>query len=210
MFWDYFKKELRFPAIFRPGPLAMLADGAAGLLDTVREIIIQLRDQFFPLLCETEQLKRFAAARGIVRAPLEAEDYWLSRVKFAYLFWAMGGRASSLAEALCKSFDFTSVDIINLGASDALIDETTAAPLFDETSGEPLEYVDEGRWAEFVVIVYMKTDAPQYIQEQVIWAINDVKPARSKLAAIMYIAPLWDETTGAPLYDETSGALLTN
>jgi hypothetical protein len=61
-----------------------------------------------------------------------------------------------------------------------------------------------------MVIIYLTNDIQEYIQEAVLWGINDVKPARSKIVSVLYIAPLWDETTGPALYDETTGSLLTN
>lgn len=209
LFWDYFRKELRFPPIARPGVLAMLVEGAAAALDAAREVVLQLRYQFFPFSCEEVYLVRFARSRGIVRNPLEPDEHWLARVRFAYHWWARGGRASAMAEALRIGFSFADVVVVNLGATGALYDETTGAMLFDETTDAPLDFEAGPRWAEFMVIVYLAGNEQLWTMDQVVWAINEVKPARSKLAEIIFVAPLYDETTTAGLYDETTGTPLT-
>lgn len=211
LFWDYFKKELRFPPILKTGALAMLAEGGGSALDAGRDVELQLRDQFFPFRCEQTYLTNFARSRGIVRNPLEPDDYWLARVRFAYNWWARGGRASAMAEALRIGFDFADVMVINHGAEGSLIDETSGLTLIDETTGTVLNYErDSTRWAEFTVIIYLNGKEYSYTMDQIIWAINEVKPARSQLAEIIFLAPLYDETSLAGLYDESSGIPLTS
>jgi hypothetical protein len=196
LFWDYFRDTLRFGPISKPGALAMLADGASALLDGTRDVALQLRDQFSPVRCEDAYLARFAASRGIVRNTLETDDHWLMRVRFAYRWYARGGRASAMAETLRVGFGFASVEVINAKIGGPLYDETTGYTLVDETTGAQLIYDNSDRWAEFVVIVTLDTPTSVYDKEQLLWAVNEVKPARSKCAAIIVLTPLSDETTG--------------
>lgn len=211
LLWTYFKEVLRLPFILRQGPLAMLLHGAAVALDAARDAIIQLRDQFVPGRCETVYLTRFARSRGIVRNPVEPDDHWEMRIRLAYLWWARGGRPSAMAETLKKGFLFSAVKIVNLGSETALYDETTSALLFDEDSGKFINNDhDDLRWAEFMVIIYLSGNETTYTMEQIIWAINEIKPGRSKLVEIMFISPLYDETSNAGLYDETSKTPLTS
>ena len=162
LFWSYFRDTLRFPAILRQGPLAMLAEGGAAVLDDVRGVILQLREQFFPEKCEEVLLTRYAKSRGIVRAPLETEEYWKARVRFAYLWWARGGRASSMEQTLVKFFDFASAAVISLR---------------DE---------DPTRWAEFRVELEVLGGTLSISQEQIEWGINEIKRASAKLAEVVY------------------------
>ena len=91
IFWDYFRKTLRFPLIWRPGPLAQLAKGGAEALDDTRGHIAWLRDQFTPETCDTTHLEHFARARGLRRWPSETDDFWKRRVVLAYEFYRRGG-----------------------------------------------------------------------------------------------------------------------
>lgn len=163
IFWAYFRDTLRLPFIQRPGPLAMLAEGAAPLLDAVRDAILLLRDQFLVSRCEEGYLNNFARSHGLVRAPQESDESWTGRVQLSYLWWARGGRAGLMAQVLVDHFGFASVEIINMRASDA------------------------ARWAEFKVVAYVIGGNLMFTTAQVEWAINEVKPARSKLASIEYI-----------------------
>jgi hypothetical protein len=208
-YWRYFRDTLRWPLIASPGPLAALVEGGAAALDAVREVILQLRDQFLPVRCEDLHLTYFARSRGLARGPREPEEHWQARVRFAYHWWISGGRASALAEALRSGFGFTEVAVINLGTGGTLYDESTDAPLIDETTGAVLLAENSGRWAEFMVICYLAGNEQVWTEEQVVWAINEVKPARSKLAELIFVAGLHDETTLAGLYDESSGRSLT-
>lgn len=163
LFWDYFKNTLRLPFIAKPGPLPMLADGGADSLDATHGVMLTLRDQFSPERCETAYLARYARSRGIVRAPLEPEPHWQGRVRLAYIWHLRGGRAGGMAATLCGYFGFTGVQVINLAT------------------------VDPERWAEFKVICDLGGVSPWFNLDQVEWAINELKPARSKLGEIEYI-----------------------
>jgi len=165
LLWTYFRDSLRVSFLAKPGPLSMLAEGGALCLDTVRDTILQLRDQFLPARCEDVYLERFAASRGIVRAPLEPVEHWQARIRFAYHWWARGGRGSALSEALRLGFGFTSAAVIDLRPEDPL------------------------RWASFRVVIEGGAGDILLRVAQVRWAINEVKPARSKLAELKFYAP---------------------
>jgi len=213
LFWHYFRDTLRPTFIQTSDALALLAEGSARLLDDVRDIIITLRDQYSPTRCEPANLSRFAASRGLVRHALEPEEHWLARISFAYHYWARGGRASSLEEALRLGFGFAGAGVVRINTSGALYDETSGAGLYDESTGAILDYDNSERWAEFLVVCYLRPDqqvSGVSVMNGVIWAINEVKPARSKLAGVLFIAPLYDETSGGFLFDETTGSGLTD
>lgn len=164
LIWDYFRETLRLPFIQKPGPLAMLSAGGADRLDIVRDEILAVRDQFFAPRCEDVYLVRFAASRGIARSPEEPEEHWRERVRFAYHWWARGGRESAMAEALMVGFGFVRAVVINMRAE------------------------DPARWASFRVMLTSGStdDVPAVSVASIVWAINESKPARSKLAALQF------------------------
>lgn len=164
LFWTYFRDTLRLPFVRGQGPLAMLAEGGADALDDARDVISLLRDQFVPFRCEAIYLARFARSRGIVRSPLEPEEHWLARVRFAYHWWSRGGRASAMAEGLRLGFGFSAVRVINMRAE------------------------DPAKWAQFRCELDGVTGDVLSRVDQVRWAINEVKPARSKLFALRFAA----------------------
>ena len=53
-FWSYFADKLHWPQAFPPGPLQAIVRGLAHHLDTTREDMPYLRQQFFPGLCEDD------------------------------------------------------------------------------------------------------------------------------------------------------------
>ncbi|PKN67196.1 MAG: hypothetical protein CVU57_04385 [Deltaproteobacteria bacterium HGW-Deltaproteobacteria-15] len=162
VFWAYFRDKLRWPLIHRPGALSALVEGAAGLLDAAREDVLWLRDQFFAEQCEEVFLSKFAKSRGIGRAPLETDKNYLWRVRFAYLWWIGAGRPDHMIDVLAKFFGFGGGWISNLREE------------------------DPERWAEFRVHIDVIGDTLHFTEQQVVWAINEMKPARSKLAEIVY------------------------
>ncbi len=208
LFKDYIFNTLRLSFLHKPGPLAMLPDGASGCLDSVRVVIESLRIQFLPPLCETIYLIRFAKSRGIVRNPLEPEPHWLERVRFAYLWWSRGGRASAMAEALQVGFGFGTVEIVNMTTTFQLVDENDRTPIVDETTATDIADGNSDRWAEFTVVAHLKGNEIRYTREQIVWAINEIKPARSRLASLILMAPLYDEISFINLSDETTLAPL--
>jgi hypothetical protein len=163
LFWAYFRDTLRLPFILKRGALALLAEGGATLLDAARGVIVSLRDQFCPERCEEAFLANFARSRGMVRAPQEPDTHWNARVRFAYHWWVRGGRSSTMAQVLVDYFGFASVEIINLRAEDST------------------------RWAEFRIVADVVGSDLMFGDDQIQWAINEIKPARSKLAGIDYV-----------------------
>lgn len=165
LFWSYFKGTLRLPFLFGAGPLVVLVQGAARSLDEVREIILGIRDQFLAARCEDANLTRYGGSRGITRSTLEPKAYWTARVRYAYHWWARGGRQSAMAEGLTGGFGFESAEVVNMRAEDA------------------------AKWASFRVV--MKGGAGDVLLhiDQVRWAISEVKPARSKLLGLKFYAP---------------------
>lgn len=215
IFWTYLRDTLRLPAIQQPGPLAMLADGGATTLDSARDVALQLRDQFFAERCEVAYLANFARRRGIVRGQLEPESSYHSRVRLAYLWHVQGGRESGMRQVLCDLFGFAETTVVNL------------------------RHEDPARWAEFRVVCDVGLGInPDISFEQVEWAVNETKPARSRLAEIRIttvvlsnipaltfamistevievfdvsaplIELLQDEVNGELLYDESGGGVL--
>ncbi len=161
LFWNYFKRQLRWPLIQRPGPLALLAEGGAESLDAARETVLTLRAQFFADRCEAGFLANFARSRGIARAPLETEEHFTARVRNAYRYWARLGRPSTLQRALLDYFGFNSVEVLNRRDEDPAL------------------------WAEFWVVIRNYGDSSIYDIAQLFWDINEIKPARSKLAGVL-------------------------
>ena len=161
LFWEYFRETLRFPLIWAAGALAQLAKGGAAALDAAREHIIWLRSQFLPATAHAEFLARFAKSRGIKRHPTETDAQFKSRVIYAFSWQLLGGKAAGLPKIL-DFYGFPNAEITNVR---------------DE---------DPARWAEFKVGL----EAPEILSEEnwatALWAINDYKPARSKLAQLRF------------------------
>jgi hypothetical protein len=166
LLWDYFRDGLRLPFLAKPGPLAMLVDGGSESLDAARDVPAQLRDQFFADRCEAVRLESFARSRGIVRAVLEPELSYHGRVQLAFLWHKRGGRASAMEKVLEDYFGFASVQV------------------------ESMRDEDPARWAEFRVVCNMVGAQPLFTTGQVEWAINEMKPARSKLNEVVYLSSI--------------------
>jgi len=160
IFWNYFKKTLQFILIQKAGPLAQMTKGGALALDKAREDDLWLRDQFMPGRCDDEFLANFAKSRGIVRAPQEPEEYYQNRIRMAYIWYILGGRDDGMEQAMMNYFGFTEADVINLRNE------------------------DPERWAEFRVKLNGVVGDILDRLDQVEWAVNEVKPARSKLAEL--------------------------
>ena len=158
VFWDYFRKTLRFPLIWKPGTLGAVAEGGADAVDQARLDIAWLRDQFIDRKCDDDHLAHFAESRGIVRAPSESEALFNQRIKDAYLWYLLGGRAAGMRQALIGYFGLSDVEVFNLR---------------DE---------DPDRWAEFRLKLYGIAGDLLSRLDEVAWAANEIKPARSKLA----------------------------
>jgi hypothetical protein len=119
LFWDYFKKTLRFMLIQKPGPLAQTAKGGAESLDRAREDALWLREQFLPAICDPEYLKRFGRSRGIRRYWHETDEQYKNRVILAFVWQLLGGRHHGLSELL-NYYGYSGVEIVNLRDEDPL------------------------------------------------------------------------------------------
>lgn len=164
IYWRYFRDTLRWPLLLAPGPLAALVEGAASALDAARQLILDLRDQFYPARCEVELLPQHAKSRGIVRFVVEPEAVYQERVRNAWLWWRKAGRAAALEDLLKSLYGFASVTVINLRAA------------------------DPARWAEFTVEI-ISADPEPLDEVNLTRLINEFKPARSKLAGIIRTGP---------------------
>lgn len=167
LFWNYFRKTLRFPLIWKAGPIGVLVEGGAKCLDMAREAILWLRDQFLPTKAETQYLEEFAVSRGLRRFPDEAEINWHNRIKFAYRFWKKGGKLSGITE-IFEIFGFTDVEIVELTAP---------------------------TWAQDDIVLTLFDGAPY--AKYLFWAFNEVKPARSKLRDLITVSKPQSASLGA-------------
>ena len=163
-FWSYFADKLHWPQTFAPGPLQALVRGLAHHLDTTRDDMPYLRQQFFPGLCENAIVPEHGLSRSLVRHPRETSEQFRQRVVDAYRWHMLGGKTQGLSEIL-RFYGFSAAQIDNLG-----------------------EY-SRSRWAEFD----LKIDAPKSVDAyntmladtvQLLWLVNEYKPARSVLARV--------------------------
>lgn len=163
-FWTYFADKLHWPQAFAPGPLQAIVRGLAHHLDTTREDMPYLRQQFFPGLCEDDLVPEHGLSRSLVRHPRETPEQFRQRVVHAYRWHMLGGKTSGLPQIL-KFYGFPAAQLDNLG-----------------------EY-SRARWAEFD----LKLDSPESVDEynamladvgQLIWLVNEYKAARSVLARV--------------------------
>jgi len=163
LFWKYFREKLRWPLIWRPGVLAVLVKGGALVLDDARESILWLRNQFSPEICNGDHVANFAKSRGILRHALETDnEKFRQRVISAYAWQMFGGRAQGLPKIL-GHYGYKVNKLINLR---------------DE---------DPNRWAEFRAEV-QPPEGKGFEEKDfnlVPFVINDQKPARSKLDAVI-------------------------
>ncbi|MCG8643353.1 MAG: phage tail protein [Desulfobacterales bacterium] len=100
LFFDYFRKTLRFPLIWKDGYLSILVKGASLTLDQIRQEIIDFREQAMPETCDVNYLSTIGQGRGVRQWPYEPDDFYRSRVSRAYSFFQMGGKRSGVEEIL--------------------------------------------------------------------------------------------------------------
>lgn len=160
-FWEYFKNTLGWPLIQKAGPLAALMQGAARYMDDVKADILWVRRQWLPKYCEPSFLAGHGASRGVTRHRLETEAQYRSRVHRALAWQLLGGKQEGMPRIL-EFYGYRPTGITNLR---------------DE---------DEERWAEFrpELAPFEGRGFTAEDWELLNWLVNDVKPARSKLAAI--------------------------
>lgn len=166
LFWDYFKKTLRFPLVWKPGPLGIVAEGGAGALDQAHGDERWLRDQFLPTEAESQYLNDFAKSRGLTRFPEETDTAWYTRIKTAYVYWKSGGKVSGLTRFL-ESFGFSDIVITELSPPE---------------------------WAQFCVSVDADDGASTPGISLLVKLINEMKPARSKLKETRIIGIFGENT----------------
>jgi len=91
-FRKYFKDDLHYPEIQRPGPLALLAEAEGLSYNALLEAGHKLREQFFPELAEKESVIIHGQSRGVPRHQLEDDDLYRIRVKHAWAWAWLSGR----------------------------------------------------------------------------------------------------------------------
>lgn len=160
IFWKYFKDTLGWALIHSPGPISVIAKGVALVFDDIREDIFWLRDQLNPLTCEEQYLPTHGATRGIPQHPLESTNQYRKRVVKAYAWHRQGGKAEGMPKIL-EHYGYEGCTFYNCRKD------------------------DEARWAEFKAQI----PVPEYGLEAndyslVTWAVQETKPARSKLVAL--------------------------
>ena len=162
-FIDYITKTLRWPLCLTPGPVAAVSLGLARVFNGVVKDIHWLRDQFNPATCDDKFLSRLAESRGIVRHRLETDDVkFRQRVVKAFAWQLLGGKKAGMPKLL-DHFGYKVGNILNVRSEDS------------------------ARWAEFKISFAPLASgfcAADY--DLLNWAINESKPARSKLAAIVF------------------------
>lgn len=102
-FWQYFHDKLNWPAIFSPGPLSALAKGLALHMDSVREDILWLRDQWSPVTADPELVARYGASRGILRTRFDTDESYRLRVINAFAWHKLGGKVRGLVQILAEN-----------------------------------------------------------------------------------------------------------
>lgn len=186
LFFDYFRKTLRWPLIWENGYLSMLAQGAALALDQARQDILTCREQAMPETCDADHLDRIGQSRGVRQWPYEPDDFFRSRVQLAYAFFKMGGKRSGL-ETIIKQAGLD-VDIwepVDVKAALARFD----TPLVDGSwmlngnvklsSALGLISLPYLSWAEFAVRINLGTLSDPGQNELLKRLVYEYKPARS-------------------------------
>jgi P2-related tail formation protein len=159
VFWPYFRDVLRWPLIFRPGPLAALVEGIARVFDDVREDILWLRDQLNPATCEADGVDDLASGRGIERHPLETAAQFRNRAVTAYAWHRQAGKVRGMSRIL-EHYGYPGCSIRNMRDD------------------------DPERWAEFMPVVPVGSGLDMQDYALITWAAQETKPARSKLAGL--------------------------
>lgn len=186
LFFDYFKKTLRFPLIWREGHLSLLVRGGAASLDQAREDVLSCRTQAMPETCDLENLARIGEGRGIRQWPHEPDEFFRNRVRYAFKFFKMGGKRSGLQEILRMAG--ISVEILEPKQVRTALDAIEHSNLdgtwiLDGT--RPLESVlaltgmPELEWAEFAVRIDFSVFHDDTQHDFMKRLVYEYKPARS-------------------------------
>ncbi|MCG8551838.1 MAG: phage tail protein [Desulfobacterales bacterium] len=161
LFWDYFRKTLRWGPIWNDGALSAIAKGGAFSLDEARDSILWLREQFVPEKCIEDYLPAHARSRAIgLRHYRETEAQYRVRVSKARVWHEKGGKAKGISEIL-EHYGFEDVIVFSLRTE------------------------DEARWAEFRLYVrptfWMAAEDYDLLNE----IANEFKAASAKLESIV-------------------------
>ena len=157
-FWTYFRTQLAWPQIFRPGPLSALLEGLARSFDAAREDILWFRRQFSPVTCEDQYLDRHARSRRVKRFPTETDAQYRARVCAAYGWHLLGGKQAGMPQ-IVEAYGY------NVGVAS-------------------LRPEDEERFAEFRLVTTLDRPLEAQDPEILTGLANEYKRASSKLAAV--------------------------
>lgn len=178
-FWQYFHDRLAWLPIFRPGPLSALAKGLALHLDSCRQDIIWLRDQWIVTRAEAEMVARYGESRGMPRFRFDTDESYRNRVYNAFVWHKLGGKVRGLER---------------IYAENGLEAAVSSSP-------------DPELWAHFRVrldvsglVFGIETG------EMVFWLANEYKPARSVLEGVWTSGRLpMDRLAGIGLVSRSMG-----
>ncbi|MCP3942226.1 MAG: hypothetical protein GY710_12170 [Desulfobacteraceae bacterium] len=160
IFWQYFKKTLRWAPIWEDGPLSALVKGASFTLDTARTSILWIRDQFLPEKCDEEYIPMHARSRGIgVKHYRETHTQYRNRVTMAKVWHEKGGKNTGITEIL----DYYGFEVVILN----------------------LRTEDADRWAEFRLYVRPKFWMMAEDYDLLTEITNEYKAASAKLETIV-------------------------
>lgn len=112
-FWRYFRDTLALPFLAVAGPLSALVHGLARYMDTVRQDILWLRNQFVPPKAEDIFLPTYGEARGVPRTRFDSDSQYRIRVERAFVWHKQGAKVQGLP-AILAEYGFDSGTIVNL------------------------------------------------------------------------------------------------
>lgn len=160
-YWKYFKDDLGYPQISRPGPLALLAEAEAGELGAQFAAGENLRRQFFPRLAEGEAVDLHGLGRGMARYRLESDRQYRLRVKDAFAWHLKSGRHWGMHDIFAE-YGFPIISMI---------------------------YLKDDHWAEFDIEVQSPdgTAIDDNIFELVYWLVFEYKRASAMLRTMRLI-----------------------
>ncbi|CAN2042501.1 putative DUF2313 domain-containing protein [Candidatus Magnetomoraceae bacterium gMMP-15] len=157
IFWNYFKK-LGFILLRETGIFSGLVKGAAASLDDARKNELWLRNQFIP--AKMEDIKKLAAARGILKFQNETDGLFITRILNAYTWWKKSGTEKGMIEILTLYLNFSDISI------------------------QDMREIDPARWAEFSIGINTQEEIQAEKLQLIKNIVDELKPARSKLANI--------------------------
>ena len=163
--------ELAPPWLQGPRGRALLEGWGSGLDEYASWLATGVLARWAAIAPE-DALNLLGTERGLTRYPGESLESWRSRVLGAWDFWSWAGTEYGLRVALGQ-----------LGYASAIV---------------PAWTYDSARWSEFDVFIYPNArsyDGQQEERNRILGAINQIKPAHTKLAQLVYVSfgPLtWD------------------